>query len=197
MNTGKLFIVCAISGAGKTTLIHEVLRRLSENNYAVQPLITYTTRAPRENEVRGVDYHFISHEEFIEKQKNNFFFEMSTFNSHLYGMSNDFLPALELGTSFIVALNHGGTKEMVHRLSEYTIPILITPPSLEVARERMIKRGGMSQAQIEKRMELARKEIEEEEKNHRLFTYHIVNDVFDQAAQEFYQLVRGEVTQAS
>lgn len=194
MAQGKLFIASAISGAGKTTLIRESLRRLQENGYAIDRLITYTTRAPRINEIQNVDYNFLSHEEFIEKQKNNFFFEVASFNDHLYGTSAEFVRQLELGKSFIVPLNKEGTHEMRERLPNNTITILITAPSLEIARERMIKRGGMTQAQIEKRIEISRKELEVEEKSHRLYTYHLINDVFDQSVQELCKIIIDELT---
>src|SRR5580698_9904346 len=81
---GKLFIISAPSGGGKTTITQEVIARLGEKCH-IQRAINYTSRPPRDNEVNGIDYHFITPEDFINKKASGFFLETTYYDNNYYG----------------------------------------------------------------------------------------------------------------
>ncbi|MCK4265157.1 guanylate kinase [Candidatus Babeliales bacterium] len=187
---GKIFIVSAPSGTGKTTLVNSVLGSIG-NKYNISKVITYTNRKPRPGEKDGVDYNFISPEEFNEKMKDNFFLETTIYSDKYYGSPALIKEELKLGKSFVLLVNREGTKSVCGLLSN-PVTIWLEPPSLEVLKSRLLKRGD-SHSQIEKRLNLAEQELKEE-KNHRLFKYHIINDVFNKAADGILQIVETELS---
>ncbi len=176
MKQGKLFVVSAPSGAGKTTLIEELLKRWGKL-YNLQRGITYTTRAPREGEKNGVDYNFISIEEFQHKIEAGFFIEWSTWYDHFYGSSIEVIKGLKTGVSYILIVDRLGASKIVSKFPGAVL-IWITPPSLEILEDRLRLRGKDSEATIINRLKKAAIEIEEE-KQKSLYNYHFINDVFE------------------
>lgn len=176
MKEGKLFIVSAPSGAGKTTLIEELLKRWGKK-YNLERAITYTTRDAREGEINGVDYNFISIEEFQRKIEEGFFIEWSTWYDHFYGSSIEIIKGLKNGVSYILIVDRLGASKIVGQFPD-SILIWITPPSLSVLEQRLRLRAKDSELTILNRLKKAAIEIEEENQN-QLYNYHFINDNFE------------------
>ncbi len=189
MKTGKIFIIAAPSGAGKTTVTNEAIKRMA-NKIDISKVITYTTRSPRTGEINGKDYHFISLKDFENKLKNNFFLETTKYSGEFYGSPASIINDLKLGKSFVIVTDLVGVKEYKKLLSN-AILIWITIPSLDILKERLIKRGD-DKDKIEKRIELAIKEFKEAEKP-RLFDYKIINNIFDQTVAELCKVIETNV----
>ena len=104
-NQGKVFVISAPSGTGKTTLVKETINRLN-NQYDISKVITYTTRNLRTGEINGKDYHFISHDDFLQKEKDGFFLEITKYDNQKYGSPASILTDIQLGKSFIIMQHH-------------------------------------------------------------------------------------------
>ena len=188
--TGILFVIAAPSGAGKTSLIKEVTKRL-EKKHEISKVPTCTTRPPRTGEVDKKDYYFLSPDEFIEKQKNGEFLETTEYNGKLYGSPLSFLDDLKLGKSFIIITDLQGVKNL-SKLIKDRVSIWIETKNIEELRRRILKRGSISEQQIEQRLKLAEEEMVEAEKS-RLLDYHVVNDVFEQTVEELILLIKDKL----
>ncbi len=184
--TGKLFIVSAPSGAGKTTLVNAVLDKLS-SKYPIERVITYTTKKPRAGEVNGRDYYFLSVLEFERKIKENFFLEWSTAYGTYYGSPRSIVTQLKKGTSYILIIDRRGAEQIIKQ-TNHAILIWIYTRNLDIVRTRLIKRGTENSAQIASRLIQAQKEIALEQQN-RLYSYHILNDEFDDAVDVLEGLI--------
>jgi guanylate kinase len=189
MKTGKIFIIAAPSGAGKTTVTNETIKRLI-NKIDITKVITYTTRAPRAGEINGKDYHFISNKDFENKIKNNFFLETTKYSGELYGSPANIINDLKLGKSFIIVTDLVGVKEY-KKLLPNAILIWLSVPSLEILKERLIKRGD-EKNKIEKRLELAAQELKEADKP-RFFDFKIINNIFDQTVAELCKVIETNI----
>jgi len=186
VNKGKLYVVSAPSGAGKTTLIKEVLRRFKTLSYS----ISHTTRAPRNNEQQGIDYYFITQEEFKEKINQNYWLEWAVVHGNYYGTSKDFIKtSLDQGKSLILDIDVQGTCEIIKSGLEM-VTIFIMPPSIEILSQRLENRGSDSKKVIDKRIENAKLEIAK--KN--MYQYVVINDDFDKAREELCLIFKEEMT---
>ncbi len=181
MGFGKIFVLSAPSGAGKTTMVRKVLERCGKR-LALTRAITYTTRPAREGEVNGVDYHFISIDEFKEKIKKSFFIEWSTWYDYYYGSPASLLEGVHKGNSYIMILDRQGAKE-VKAVCPRAVLIWIMPPSVEVLQSRLHSRNEDSSAVIVNRLKKAAIEMEQEEEEH-FYAHHIVNDNLETAVLE-------------
>jgi guanylate kinase len=179
---GNLFVVVAPSGAGKTTLVDELLKR--ERNIRLSP--SWTTRAPRPGEKDGVDYHFVSRDKFESMIAAGEFLEHANVYGNYYGTSKKWIET-ELGGDHDVLLEidwQGAAQ--VRRLFPHMVGIFILPPSFEELRKRLKSRGKDSPEAIERRMASARDEI-----SHVLeFEYIIVNEHFEVALADLVAVVR-------
>ncbi len=186
VNKGKLYVVSAPSGAGKTTLIKEVLRRFKTLSYSV----SHTTRAPRNNEQKGIDYYFITQEEFQEKIDQNYWLEWAVVHGNYYGTSKDFIKtSLYQGKSMILDIDVQGTCEIIKSGLEM-VTIFIMPPSIEILSQRLENRGSDSKKVIDKRIENAKIEIA---KNN-MYQYVVINDDLDKAIEELCLIFKEEMT---
>lgn len=185
MAFGKLFIVSAPSGAGKTTLVQKVLADCKQP-CSLKRTITYTTRPAREGEVDGQDYHFISVDEFKEKITRDFFIEWSTWYDHYYGSPASTLQAVQEGASFIMILDRQGARDVAHTYP-HAVLIWIEPPSIKEL-ERRLRARGDGDGIIQSRLNKAAIEIEQE-RNERLYQYVLINDDFEQALAELKKLI--------
>lgn len=184
---GKIFVVSGPSAAGKTTVVEEALKRLSKD-MEISRVVTYTSRPPRENEIDGKDYVFISGQEFDQKEKEGFFLETAEYAGHRYGSPIVPQEDLELGKSFLYVVELEGAKS-IKKLFRDAFFIWIEPPDMIILKARLKKRGTESQPDFEKRVARAEKEIKEAHKI-RLFDYVLVNDLFERAVEEFVLLVK-------
>lgn len=187
---GKVFIISGPSGAGKTSIVKEALNRL-QKEHNIDWVVTYTTRAKREDEVAGKDYVFISTEEFKKKAQENFFLETNEYAGHHYGSPRPSKMDLETGKSFFLVVDIEGAKRAIKEFSD-ALMVWVTPPDMDVLRDRLVKRGSESPSQVEKRFEIAKHELSEAHKIG-IFDYVLVNDIFEQAVEEFLLLITQEL----
>lgn len=171
---GKIFIISAPSGAGKTTLVHALLAQYA-SHYSIERLITYTSRAPRVIEKAGYDYHFISNREFEEKIEQGFFLEYSTAYGAYYGISRALIAQLSAGKSYLIVVDRQGARSLKEKIDNAIAVWLYTDlPTLE---ERLYARATDTKEQIAKRLAIAQQEMDEENKtnfwNYRLFNQNL------------------------
>jgi guanylate kinase len=183
---GKLFIVSAPSGAGKTTLINELIGKLKPQ-YNIEKAITYTSRDARAEEQQGIDYHFIPVHDFEQKISEGYFLEYSTAYGTYYGTPSYILSNLHKGNSYILVIDRAGAKQIKMQHNEAVL-IWIDVPSIEVLEARLRTRGTNTEDQIQKRLEIAKIEIEEE-KAHKTYNYHIINDIFENTLHELSTII--------
>jgi guanylate kinase len=166
---GQLFVVSAPSGTGKSTLIHMLTKEFPR----IVANITYTTRQPRDYEIEGVNYHFVTSQEFAEKKQRGEFLETVELYDVQYGSSiKDVERDLNNGKIVILVID---TQGMTYLKQNYDLPftsIFIRPPSLESLKERLENRLTECSANQEKRLTTAEKELKMEG----FYDYSIVND---------------------
>jgi len=182
MNLGTLFIITAPSGAGKTTLVKEVLQRIPDLSVSV----SYTTRPIRPSEVEGQNYHFIDEDTFLSMISKNEFLEVAEVYGHRYGTSKSCVNTeFEKGNDVILEIDWQGA-EQVKNLFKKACSIFILPPSLEELTDRLYKRQQDDNDTIEVRMAQAKEVISH-------FTdadYVVVNDKFDDTVDDLVAIIR-------
>ncbi len=152
---GLLFIVSAPSGAGKTTLVE----RLVEQTPRLRMSRSYTSRPPREGEVDGVDYNFVSRERFEAMVAVGEFLEWADVFGNLYGTSAaDTERVLESGSDLVLVIDVQGARKVRRRGIESTA-VFVMPPSSEVLERRLRGRSKDSEEAIQRRLEIARQEV--------------------------------------
>jgi len=179
--SGKLFILSAPSGAGKTTLCQEILKHFPSIRYS----ISHTTRLPRPGEKDGVDYYFITEEEFINGIQEGSWAEWAKVHDNYYGTSSRFLDKTLLsGYDVLLDIDVQGTMQIMKQYPD-AITIFIMPPSLEKLHQRLLSRGTDSDKVIEKRLQNAKEEIERKG----IYKHTVVNDQLEKAKQELFQII--------
>ena len=182
--TGKLFVITAPSGAGKTSLIEAVMR----DDPSLKISISYTTRAPRTGEKDGVDYHFVDQKTFLAMKERREFLESAEVHGNYYGTSKQvILDAVERGDDLILEIDWQGAQQ-VRKLYPGCIGIFILPPSVEELERRMRSRGQDSDAVIRRRLDNAREELEHQNE----FKYRIINKDFETARRELAKIIQSE-----
>ncbi len=158
MNKGKLIVFSAPSGSGKTTLVHYLLSERADLAFS----ISATSRKPRENEIDGKDYFFLSREDFISKINNGEFLEYEeVYDGTFYGtLINEVERHSENGVNVIFDIDVIGGINIKKLFPERTLAIFVQPPSIEALEERLKNRGDNSPPEINKRVQKAIKEIE-------------------------------------
>jgi guanylate kinase len=178
---GILFIVSAPSGAGKTTLVGELVARDPQ----IQVSVSHTTRAPRPHETDGVSYHFTDEAAFVRMIGENAFLEHARVFDNRYGTSRDWVEGrLAAGIDVILEIDWQGAKQ-VRTLAPGSVGIFVLPPSLPVLRQRLLGRGDDERA-VARRMQDARTEISHFDE----YDYVIVNDSRDDAFRDLEAIVR-------
>ncbi len=183
---GTFFIISAPSGAGKTTLVEHMLAQLKDK-HDIFRVLTYTTRAPRGAEEHGKDFYYISHAEFERKITQGFFIEWSNVYGRYYGTPRTVLDQIALGASGILIADRAGAKQIKAQMQNVVL-IWIYTSSVQMLQQRLMLRGTNTPEQIQKRLELARDEIYQEDA-HPLYHYHILNDDFHEAFADLYKVV--------
>jgi len=180
--SGNLFVVVAPSGAGKTSLVAELLKRETR----IRLSISYTTRAPREGESNGREYHFVSRAEFEKMVAAGDFLEHANVYGNHYGTSRRWIEAELAGDhDVLLEIDWQGARQ-VRALFPGMVGIFILPPSIGELRRRLEARGKDSAESIGRRMASAREEV-----SHVLeFEYIIVNEAFDAAVSDLQAIVR-------
>lgn len=183
---GKLFIVSAPSGAGKTTLVTAAIQKIM-SEYPIKRVITYTTRAPRHGDISGQDYHFISEEEFRAKIEQGYFIEWSVAYGFYYGSPRYIVDDLAQGVSLMLVIDRLGARQIYTQLSN-AILIWIYTKDMATLQERLAKRATENYEQMLHRLMLANKEVQEEA-HELLYHHHVLNDCFEKALQEIVSIV--------
>ncbi|HSA88299.1 MAG TPA: guanylate kinase [Burkholderiales bacterium] len=188
MNKGKLFVITAPSGAGKTSLIEALMR----GDPSLKLSISYTTRAPRPGEKDGVDYHFVDDAEFLAMRGRDEFLESAEVHGYRYGTAKRVIAdALARGDDLILEIDWQGARQ-VRSLYPDCVGIFILPPSVEELERRMRSRAQDSQAVIRRRLDNAREELAHSGE----FEYRIINKDFDTARRELAEIIRKERAKA-
>lgn len=178
---GKLFIISAPSGAGKTTLCQALRDRCPDMAYS----ISYTTREPRNGEKDSVDYHFIDKTAFQQGISDASWAEWAEVHGEYYGTSAGFLEAqMTKGKDVLLDLDVQGALQMRERFPE-CVMIFIMPPSLSVLKERLVSRGTESDAQVAQRLHNAQMEMRQKDQ----YDYIIVNDQLPAAVEALMSIV--------
>lgn len=185
MSTGTLFVISAPSGAGKTTIMKQVMESLPGISFSV----SHTTRSPREGEQNEKDYHFISVETFRKMQNQNAFLEWAEVHNNFYGTSKseiDYL--LNDGTDIILDIDIQGARQVKAAESVSAVFIFILPPSLAELEKRLRGRGTDSDETINVRLTNSKKEMEEVD----LYDHVIINDSVEEAAEMLRSVILAE-----
>ncbi len=181
----KVFVITGPSGVGKGTLIRELMRRVPDLVLSVSA----TTRAPREGEENGRDYHFLTPEEFEQRADENDFLEWATYSSNRYGtLRSEVERCLDAGRSVVLEIEVQGAQQ-VRAAKPDSVQIFIAPPDPAVLRERLIGRGTDSTEAIDERLKVAEQELAAQDD----FDHQIVNDEISRAADELVAVVRSEL----
>ena len=147
--------------------------------------ISYTTRAPRDSEQNGVDYHFLAKEEFEKGIARGRWAEYAEVHNHFYGTSADFLTAeLSAGRDILLDIDIQGTRQILHRYPD-SVTIFIMPPSLETLESRLLSRGSDSPEVIALRLKNAGEEMAQKD----LYRHIIINDRLEDAVAELIAIV--------
>lgn len=174
--SGRLFILSAPSGAGKTSLVAALLAKLPR----LEVSVSHTTRAPRPGEVDGADYHFVSPAQFEQLLEEGAFFESAEVFGNYYGTSQRAVEErLAAGVDVILEIDWQGAQQVRQQWPE-ALSIFILPPSQEALRERLMGRGQDSEETIEGRMKQAISEMS----HYPEYDYLLINDDFSAALKE-------------
>ncbi len=180
----KLFIVSGPSGAGKGTLVSAAMKRVGD----IELSISVTTRKPRVGETPGIQYHFISDEEFDEKVKKNEFLEWEKVHSNKYGtLRNLVRDHLQKRKDVILELDVQGALNVKEKVPNVVL-IFIKPPSQKELKERLIKRRTESKKDVEHRLKTAEVEMKFANK----YDYIIENKDLKQAIEELVTIIEKE-----
>ncbi len=187
--SGSLFIVCAPSGAGKTTLVTGLLVA----DTGIRLSVSYTTRQPRGGEVDGREYHFIDEPRFHELAAGGAFLESAFVHGNYYGTSQHWISDQRAaGADIMLEIDWQGAAQ-VRKLVPDAIGIFILPPSLDALMSRLNTRAQDPPAVIARRIAAARAEISHVSE----FNYVIINDKFDEAVLDLVSIVRARRLLAS
>lgn len=183
MYQGSLFVICAPSGTGKTSLVSA----LTSKDDKIRVSISHTTRKKRSGEEHGRDYFFINAAEFTEMRNTDCFLEHASVYGHSYGSSIvETKKAFEQGLDLILEIDWQGARQVL-QIMPAAVVIGIIPPSIASLQRRLVLRGKDSEEVIEKRMTEAREEIRQQQELN--INYLIVNEDFDQALQQLQTVV--------
>jgi len=178
---GSLFIVAAPSGAGKTSLVNALV----SNRDDIRLSVSHTTRAPRDGEQNGRDYHFVSQQTFAQMRDNGDFLESATVFDNSYGTSAQSVEELlEQGYDVILEIDWQGAQQVRHNFADST-GIFILPPSKATLEQRLRDRGQDNEEIIQRRMRDAENEIS----HYVEFDYLIVNDNFEEALDNLTAII--------
>lgn len=173
---GKIFAISAPSGTGKTTIVKRLLNEIPDLVYSVSA----TTRKKRKNEKSGVDYFFISEQEFLDKIKNGEFVEWEKVYDYYYGTFKYYVDKnINDGINIIAEVDVKGALSL-KKIYPEAILIFIAPPSLDELIDRLMKRKTETTTDLQKRIERAKMELSQKDK----FDYLIINKDLEKAISE-------------
>jgi guanylate kinase len=178
----RVFVITGPSGVGKGTLIRELRARVPELELSVSA----TTRSPRPGERDGVDYHFLSPEDFDQRVAEGQFVEHAGYSGASYGtLRSELERRLERGTPVVLEIEVQGARQ-IRETMPAALAVFIAPPTQDVLRARLIDRGTDARDQIERRLATAERELEAQPE----FARVVVNDELGRATEELEGIVR-------
>ena len=181
---GILAVVSGFSGAGKGTIMKGLMNRY--DNYALS--ISATTREPREGEVHGREYFFVSEEEFEDMIREDRLIEYARYVDHYYGTPKDYVMSqMEAGKDVILEIEIQGALKVKEKFPE-TLLIFVAPPSAEELKRRLVNRGTETADVIDARMKRACEEAEQMDR----YDYLLINDEIDRCVEELNSLIQGQ-----
>ena len=184
MSKGKLLVLSGPSGVGKGTVLGELMKRRTDMCFSVSA----TTRSPREGEVDGVNYFFVSKERFEEMIQNNELLEYAQFVSNSYGTPRAYVEQqLEKGMNVILDIEVQGARNIVNMIPD-AVSVYVIPPSYEELERRLRGRGTETEEQIQGRLQTAI----EEAKAADFYRYIVVNDNLEEAVNELDAIMTAE-----
>jgi guanylate kinase len=180
----RVFVITGPSGVGKGTLIRGLMERRPELELSVSA----TTRAPRTGERDGVDYHFLSPEEFDHRVAAGDFVEHADYAGRRYGtLRSELERRLSAGVPVVLEIEVQGARQVRAAMPE-AVHVFIAPPAFDHLRARLIGRGTDDPAEVERRLHVARQELAAQPE----FAHVIVNDRLDEAVDELEEIVARE-----
>ena len=184
-----VFVITGPSGVGKGTLIRGLRERLPELELSVSA----TTRAPRPGERDGVDYHFLSGERFDELVGAGQFVEHADYAGRRYGtLRSELEGRVERGVPVVLEIEVQGARQ-VRAAMPTAVQVFISPPSLEVLRERLLGRGTDDREEVDRRLDVAERELAAQPE----FAHVVVNDDLERATGELYEIVTANLPGAA
>ena len=180
-STGQLFVLSGPSGVGKSSLREGVRKRLPELAYS----ISYTTRAPRQGESEGRDYHFVSLETFLAMKEAGDFVECAQVHGNYYGTSREQLEKhLNDRRDLLLEIDVQGARQVKKHFPRACF-IFVLPPNLETLEQRLVERGTEQANDVEQRLEDSSRELLEAS----WYDYSIVNDVLEEAVEALAAII--------
>lgn len=180
----KLFVISGSSGVGKGTVIKKFL----EKNPDFKLSVSCTTRAKRDGEQHGVNYYYLTKEEFMNAVDNGEFLEWAEFSGNCYGTNKSFVEkCLNNNENLLLEIDTKGALQVKNKMDNAVL-IFIMPPSIEELEKRLRGRGTETEDAIQKRLHTVKSEME----NAKQFHYKVVNDEVDRAVEEIENIIKKE-----
>jgi guanylate kinase len=181
----RVFVITGPSGVGKGTLIRGLMEQLPD----LQLSVSATTRAPRPGEREGVDYHFLSREEFERKVSAGEFVEHAGYAGRSYGtLRSELEERVRAGAPVVLEIEVQGARQVRASVPD-AVQVFIAPPSLEVLRTRLIGRGTDDPEEVERRLRVAAEELTAQPE----FAHVVINDRLEDALAQLTAIVAGEL----
>ena len=185
MPSAKVFVITGPSGVGKGTLIRGLLERVPELELSVSA----TTRSPRPGERDGVEYHFMTPEEFERRAAAGSFVEHAAYSGNRYGtLRAELERRVDAGVPVVLEIEVQGARQVREAMPD-AVAVFIAPPSRDALRARLVGRGTDAPDQVDERLRTADRELEAQPE----FAHVIVNDRLEQATDELVGVVREEL----
>ncbi len=184
MTNGKVIVISGPSGVGKGTVVQELL----SNNDDCTLSVSATTRAPREGEVHGVNYFFITKEEFQSRIKNNAMLEYAQYCDNYYGTPRDYVQqSVENGKNIILEIEVQGALNVKSTMPE-AVTVFVMPPSMIELEKRLRDRGTEEEEVIQQRLKTAVEEMRQSTK----YDYIVINDTVNQCVNDIKTIINSE-----